>query len=640
MIYNNAEMKENFSMSNNSVNKKPDFNNKPNSNDDIILKFKNYWNGLNTVGKLGTISVTFALFFGFIALVSGRLFSFVIAFIWLATATVALALKDSLKNSSAPFWIIILSFLLALPYLSLFKISLDDYDSYEWDKVILTDILPKPESSYGKISTNSHVEFELRVTKTTKKEYADYIKACQKKGFTIDTETNDSSFCGFNKQGYKLSLNYYEQEKEMNILLTAGKKLKEFVWPESGYAQMLPVPETNLGNIEEDDEKSFIVYLGNNTIDTFNDYVKACQDKGFDVVVNSTDKLFNAKNADGYRLSVEYQGNSVVCVSLLEPEFVVNIEVECDENWIFSKYDVDVYVNDSIKGTISHGDAEKFKLILTKGTYLLKFISTEDNEVDGEVEFSVQKDENLKYKISCSSSRIKIETIEGTSKPNDEENQQVTDVDTTEKPANIAEIPDDWTNLLEKHYEEVKKQFEDAGFTNVICEAYEVDYNENNVFEGSVVNIAIGENGEVCTFEKGEEWDKDVKIRIDYRVKPAKPDTTQIVLPQEDSKLGKDFDSKGLNTVYYINIDGEYNTPSLKTWGSATVTDGVAEYLNYLKSLGFTVTITDKEYREPYSGFHIYNTDIKVENADVSWTMSLYIQSELYVEYELDVYIE
>jgi len=90
-------------------------------------------------------------------------------------------------------------------------------------------------------------------------------------------------------------------------------------------------------------------------------------------------------------------------------------------------------------------------------------------------------------------------------------------------PTNTAGAPDDWTNLLEKHYEEVKKQFEDAGFTNVTCVAHEIDYNENNVFEGSVVNIAIGENGEICTFEKGEQWDKDIKIRIDYRVKPAKP---------------------------------------------------------------------------------------------------------------------
>ena len=211
--------------------------------------------------------------------------------------------------------------------------------------------------------------------------------------------------------------------------------------------------------------------------------------------------------------------------------------------------------------------------------------------------------------------------------------------DDPNKPTNVAEAPDDWTNLIENHYEEVKKQFLDAGFTNITCVAHEIDFDEDKVFEGSVVNIAIGENGEICTFAKGEQWDKNIKIRIDYRVKPAKPDTTKIVLPQNDSKLGKDLDTKGTSTVYYINTDNISNKPSTTQWGSATVTDGVAEYLDYLKDLGFTVTVTDATHKEPYSGYHTYETNFKVSNDSISWTMYLYIQKEQYVEYELDVYL-
>lgn len=112
---------------------------------------------------------------------------------------------------------------------------------------------------------------------------------------------------------------------------------------------------------------------------------------------------------------------------------------------------------------------------------------------------------------------------------------------TTVTPANTAAAPDDWTNLLEKHYEEVKKIFEDAGFTNITCMAHEIDFDENNVFEGSVVNIAVGENGEICTFAKGENWDKDIKIRIDYRVKPAVSETTapvNAVVPLNECQVG------------------------------------------------------------------------------------------------------
>ena len=127
----------------------------------------------------------------------------------------------------------------------------------------------------------------------------------------------------------------------------------------------------------------------------------------------------------------------------------------------------------------------------------------------------------------------------------------------------MARAPDIWTNLLEKHYEEVKKQFENAGFTNITCVAHEIDYNENDTFEGSVINIAIGESGEICTFEKGEQWAKDTKIRIDYR---AKPTTTSP--PVNDTKPSNVFYStndyetaqKGNSGVYsYKNKSGSYD---------------------------------------------------------------------------------
>ena len=166
------------------------------------------------------------------------------------------------------------------------------------------------------------------------------------------------------------------------------------------------------------------------------------------------------------------------------------------------------------EGTITHGDTETFETVLKRGNHTISFESADDDTLDGKVEMNVSKDETIKLKISCSSSGVDVEVVSGTT------------AEDAEKAKNMAGAPDVWTNLLEKHYEEVKKQFEDAGFTNVTCVAHEIDYDENNVFEGSVVNIAIGEDGDICTFEKGEQWEKDIKIRIDYRVKPAKEETT------------------------------------------------------------------------------------------------------------------
>lgn len=110
-----------------------------------------------------------------------------------------------------------------------------------------------------------------------------------------------------------------------------------------------------------------------------------------------------------------------------------------------------------------------------------------------------------------------------------------------------------------------------------------------------------------------------------------------VILPESSTKLGKDFDMKGSSTVYYINVDGTKNKPTLKEWGSAVVTDGVAEYLDYLKDQGCTVTITSYEKRSPYSGFTLYETYFDVKNETISWDMYLCIEDEKYVEYELDI---
>lgn len=764
--------------------------------DNIKKKLKDFWSRLSIFGKLSTVSIALSVLLGLIAFVAGRIFSGIIAVVWLAVVAIAMLMKKNIikvPKTWIPILAIILSFVLIVPYVGLFKLNIADYEKYSWTEVALADKLPKPESPYGELISNSESYLVLYVNKANEEQFNQYIEECKEKGYTIDAEATDSLFCAYNETGYKLSINYFDYNNEMHISLEEGKALTEFSWSNSNMAQMLPLPESNIGEIQQDDEHGFVAYVGETSIDVFNTYIQACESKGFTVDADKTDKRFSAKNTEKYELTVEYQGNNIIYISLDEPKYEVEIVIECVENLIFSKYDVDVYVDDSFEGTITHGKSETFDLTLKKGTYVLKFVNAEDDEVDGKVTLYIGKDENLKYKVSCTSSEISVDTIAGTTKPKDDNTNQktnisldysdaktfedalnsgktvygktvqfvvndykpdsalgincwagehlnfisdteldvsagdviigkVTDVpskvlgswkipyevltisegeavsktqkngfnpsknelytlpgytveipeywksenkidsgiqryaetggkvamlqvsaqsesdenysvtfdglmddndnmiamiestafkevtnyevidtgfvkgilytgtiensgltgqgqwfmfasekerywcslimcetDNTElsytedfmktiesikpidnetveaepiepepdetetTPTNKAGAPDDWTNLLEKHFEEVEKQFKDAGFTNITCVAHEIDYNENYVFEGSVVNIAIGENGDICTFEKGEQWDKEIKIRIDYRVKPAKP---------------------------------------------------------------------------------------------------------------------
>lgn len=476
-----------------------------------------FWKQRSRLGKLATISLALFSLFAFIALVSGKVGAVIVSLLAIGLTVVGILMKRQIikvKKTWLPLLSIILSFVLVLPYFSFFCLDESGREKYNWNEVVLADILPQPVSPYGEIITNSEDYLSMDITETTQDQYKDYIAACEAKGFTIDKESSDSNFSAFNETGYKLSLSYYDYSSEMHINVDSAMEMETITWPETEMAKLLPVPTSTTGKIQSNDEDGFTVYIGGTSIEDYNAYVKYCEEKGFTVDAQKDDKHYTAKNAESYKLTVNYEGNNVVYISITEPEFKINIEVECVENWVFSKYDVDVSIDDMFEGTITHGNTETFETVLKRGNHTISFESADDDTLDGKVEMNVSKDETIKLKISCSSSGVDVEVVSGTT------------AEDAEKAKNMAGAPDVWTNLLEKHYEEVKKQFEDAGFTNVTCVAHEIDYDENNVFEGSVVNIAIGEDGDICTFEKGEQWEKDIKIRIDYRVKPAKEETT------------------------------------------------------------------------------------------------------------------
>ena len=292
-------------------------------------------------------------------------------------------------------------------------INLNAVEKYAWDEVVLADMLPKPESPYGKIISNSEDSLSLDVIRTSVEQFDDYLDACKDEGFTIDAETKGGIFYAYNDKGYKLSLRY--QNNEMHISLDVFMKLGTLFWPDSEMAQQLPVPKSTRGDVQQNDKKRFIVYVGGITIEEYCSYVQACVDKGFIVDATRTEKSYSAKNAGAYKLSVEYKGGNIICISVDEPEFDVNIKIECVENFIFSKYDVKVYIDGMNKGTITHGGTGTYSLILTKGKHTIRFESAEDASLDGEVELDISKDDTLRFKISCSRSGIEVETIVDTS---------------------------------------------------------------------------------------------------------------------------------------------------------------------------------------------------------------------------------
>ena len=479
--------------------------------DKIKGKASEKWHKLSTYGKIATIAIIAFALLCLIAFLFGKTAAAVIAILQIVLTVVAILIKRQIIKIPQN-WLhlvaLILAVVLLVPYVSLFGADYGDAEKFAWSDILLADVIPKPKSHLGEILANSDECLSLDVYKTSTRDYKKYVDACAEKGFTVESEQSESSYYAYNADGYKLSLYYDENDSEMNINVDSAKKYGTLVWPDSTITRLLPVPKSTTGEITQDDEKGFAAYVSDTPMEEFDAYVVACADKGFTVDATKSEKSYSAKNSDGYQLSVSYQGNSVISISVNAPEYTVSLEIECVENLIFSKYDVDVYIDDSLQGTINHGTTETYDLKLTKGVYKIKFVSADDNEVMGSVDIDIHQNELLKYKISCMSTQIDVETIKGTiAEHGDDE----------------APMPQAASDFKYKNYVDVQQELTDAGFTNVSFNIlYDIVLGWTE--EGEVDNVSVDGRSD---FEKNEIFKKDVPIVITYHMKaeddPSKP---------------------------------------------------------------------------------------------------------------------
>lgn len=190
-----------------------------------------------------------------------------------------------------------------------------------WDEMVLSAQLPKPPSDKGDVIINSADELDVNIKNISAKQYNDYVVDCKtKKGFTVDAESDSSEYEAYNNKGYKLDLNYYESSKKLSISLNKPMEMSSIVWPSSKAASQLPVPKSTIGNFISDSDDNLNVYVGNTSREDYNNYVKACADRGFKVGYDNSKNRYSAKNDAGWDLSLSYEGNSVMNISLSAPD--------------------------------------------------------------------------------------------------------------------------------------------------------------------------------------------------------------------------------------------------------------------------------------------------------------------------------
>ena len=197
----------------------------------------------------------------------------------------------------------------------------DEGEKFKWDDIVMKGKLPEPRSKIGKIYSNTEELLSIKINKTSSSDYSEYVKECKKTGFTIDEEKESTSFEAYNKSGYKISINFLDVDDAYMIMeLDAPLKMYKIEWPASIVGKLLPVPKSKIGFFSYEYDDSFEVYIGETSKADYSDYVSACFDKGFNVDYDKGETYYNADNSEGYDISIEYEGNNIMSISISSPD--------------------------------------------------------------------------------------------------------------------------------------------------------------------------------------------------------------------------------------------------------------------------------------------------------------------------------
>lgn len=241
--------------------------------------------------------------------------------------------KDGTKTSSTPlykqWWFITIIAVVALLVIIMIPVGISKsrqktraQDEIEQDMsdIIMREHIPSLKGARYNAGINSDTSLSLEIKNIADSYYTGYQKACREMGYVNDVDESGSSFEAFNNEGYKLRLYFYSGLHSMSLYLYAPEKMDSFEWPQNGVATMIPATKSNNGKIITNSSESFEVKVSNMNMDEYNSYIKSCEEKGYTVDFNKTTKLYTAKNGEGYRLSITYEGGNIVRVSIKNPE--------------------------------------------------------------------------------------------------------------------------------------------------------------------------------------------------------------------------------------------------------------------------------------------------------------------------------
>ena len=170
-----------------------------------------------------------------------------------------------------------------------------------------------------------------------------------------------------------------------------------------GPATEIPVPKSNFGKIEDDDNDYFLIYVGRTTKEDFLEYVQWCKDLGYVYDYDVDDSYYNAKNSENQEITVDYLGYNIMSVELYKQIVRTYIKDKVNNYESF----IDEYVSFIQE---YNADPSNLELMDKYEKYQEKYEKKKDKFDELEVEL-VNENEDIYYAEAASRINKKIKSI-------------------------------------------------------------------------------------------------------------------------------------------------------------------------------------------------------------------------------------
>ena len=187
----------------------------------------------------------------------------------------------------------------------------------EWTELKLSSFLEQPSKTIGIIHSDLDTYLSITIDNISNEEYENYKEKCKNK-YHIESEEDNHSYQAFDDKGYQLRLLY--TKNELDIHLEAPEEYQKIQWPTNGLATFLPNPKSDYGKISWNNQTTFIIHLGNTTVEDLTEYKEECKKKGFTTIETDTDRVFQATDSNNRELHLTYLGFQRIEIALYEKE--------------------------------------------------------------------------------------------------------------------------------------------------------------------------------------------------------------------------------------------------------------------------------------------------------------------------------